>query len=223
MHLFIPFFYFLLSKEGPLENKDSVKQKWYSSLKAAKEKAAPVDGLASTLGKLSIDEAYHVQDMLIRARLQKGQKFIGWKVGATSQSVMRQLKIHEPIYGCMTSESDYSLLKKICASDFCKPAVEGEIAVILGKDLQGTGFTSADVINATAGIMGAVELVDCRTRGWKPAIEEAVAGMRCRSPGRPDRCRCLARQQTDEFRAVSQGRGTGVNGIVDRVLFYRAA
>jgi 2-keto-4-pentenoate hydratase len=175
MHLFIPFFYFLLSKEGPLENKDSVKQKWYSSLKAAKEKAAPVDGLASTLGKLSIDEAYHVQDMLIRARLQKGQKFIGWKVGATSQSVMRQLKIHEPIYGCMTSESDYSLLKKICASDFCKPAVEGEIAVILGKDLQGTGFTSADVINATAGIMGAVELVDCRTRGWKPAIEEAVA------------------------------------------------
>lgn len=158
-----------------MKNNDSVTQKWYSSLKAAKEKAAPVDDLASTLGKLSIEEAYQVQDMLIRARLQEGQRFVGWKVGATSQSVMRQLKIQEPIYGCMTSESHHSILKKICASDFCKLAIEGEIAVILGKDLKGAGFTSADVINATAGIMGAVELVDCRTRGWKPSLEEAVA------------------------------------------------
>jgi 2-oxopent-4-enoate/cis-2-oxohex-4-enoate hydratase len=158
-----------------LENKDSIKQKWYSSLQAAKENATPVDGLASSAGKLSIEEAYHVQDMLIEARLRKGHKFIGWKVGATSQSVMRQLKIDEPIYGCMTSESQFSFLQKVRASDFCKLAVEGEIALIMGEDLQEPGFTTADVISATAGIMGAVELVDCRTKGWKPSIEEAVA------------------------------------------------
>ena len=158
-----------------MENTDSIKQDWYSSLQAAKKNAAPVDSLVSSAGKLSIDEAYHVQDMLIEARLQKGQKFIGWKVGATSQSVMRQLNIHEPIYGCMTSDSNYSALKEVRASDFCKLAVEGEIALVLGKDLQGSGITIADVISATAGIMGAVELVDCRTKGWKPTIEEAVA------------------------------------------------
>ena len=162
-------------KEDPLGNKDKIKHNWCSSLRAAKEKAVPVDGLASRVGKLSMEEAYHVQDMLNEDRLQKGQKIIGWKVGATSQSVMRQLKIHEPIYGRMTSESHYSVLKKVCASDFCKLAVEGEIALILGKDLQGSGFTSADVISATTGVMGAVELVDCRTKGWKPSIEEAVA------------------------------------------------
>ena len=154
---------------------DAIINKWYRSLLAAKEDAEPINDLARDAGKLTVEGAYQVQEMLIDDRIHNGQQFIGWKVGATSQSVMRQLKIKEPIYGGMTSESCYSLLKKVRGSDFCKLAVEGEIAVVLGKDLQGTGFTSADVINATAGVMGAMELVDCRTKGWKPTIEEAVA------------------------------------------------
>jgi|GEM_PF-6623994 len=109
----------------PLDNQELIRQKWLNSLQGAKENAAPVDGLASSMGKLSIEEAYRVQDKIIAARLQKGQKHIGWKVGATSQSVMRQLKIHEPIYGCMTSDSCYSLLKKVHASDFYKLARSG--------------------------------------------------------------------------------------------------
>jgi hypothetical protein len=38
-----------------LENKDSIKQKWYSSLQAAKENAEPADSLISSAGKLSIE------------------------------------------------------------------------------------------------------------------------------------------------------------------------
>ena len=158
-----------------MKNIDAIRTNWYRALQAAKEMAEPIDSLAQNAGKLDIEAAYSVQEMLIDERLHRGQQFIGWKVGATSQSVMRLLSIHEPIYGGITSDSYYSHLKKIQVSDFCKLAVEGEIALVLGKDLQGTGFTSADVINATAGIMGAVELVDCRIKGWKPNIEEAVA------------------------------------------------
>ena len=158
-----------------MEDKKAIIQKWYDRLMAAGQNAEQADSLASSLGQLTMDEAYRVQEMLLETRLESGQKRIGWKVGATSQSVMRQLKIHEPIYGCMTSDSLYTSIKRVRTSDFCKLAVEGEIALVIGQDLKGTGFTAADIISATTGIMGAVELVDCRIKDWKPTIEEAVA------------------------------------------------
>lgn len=158
-----------------MENKKLLVQKWYSALIRAKEQATPIDSISSSLGDLSIEEAYDVQAMLMEDRIHRGERIIGWKVGATSYAVMNQLKINEPIFGCMTSVSDYPLFREVKASDFCKLAVEGEIAFVVAKTLRGPGITNADVLTATAGIMGAVELVDCRIKGWKPSIAEAIA------------------------------------------------
>jgi 2-keto-4-pentenoate hydratase len=135
----------------------------------------PTDNLSAAIGELSIAEAYEIQNMLVDDLIVKGEHIIGWKIGATSHSIMRQLKINEPILGCMTSGSHYSALEPVKASDFCKLAVEGEIAFIMGKNLRGPGITKADTVAATAGVMAAVELVDCRTTDWKPTITEAIA------------------------------------------------
>ncbi len=158
-----------------MQNKKLIKQTWYHNLLKAKEEAKSIASISSTLGDLSIEEAYDVQAMLVEDRISKGERIIGWKVGATSYAVMNQLKINEPIFGCITSSSDYPLSREVKASDFCRLAVEGEIAFVVTKNLRGPGITNADVIMATAGIMGAVELVDCRIKGWKPNISEAIA------------------------------------------------
>jgi 2-keto-4-pentenoate hydratase len=165
----------LIRQEVALETNDTIKQKWFESLLKAKNNARPTDNLGPTVGEVSTEEAYDIQAMLVEDRLQKGEHIIGWKVGATSLSIMNQLKITEPILGCMTSGSYYPLLQGLKASDFCKLAVEGEIAFIMGKNLRGPGITKADTITATAGVMGAVELVDCRIKDWKPSLTEAVA------------------------------------------------
>lgn len=158
-----------------MKNKKLLKQKWYRGLLKAKAKAEPIDSISKTLGDLSIGEAYDVQAMLVEDRINRGECIIGWKVGATSYAVMNQLKINEPIFGCITSSSYYPLFSEVKASDFCKLAVEGEIAFVIAKTLRGPGVTNADVLLATAGIMGAVELVDCRVKGWRPNIAEAIA------------------------------------------------
>lgn len=88
---------------------------------------------------------------------------------------MDQLEIEEPFLGCMTTRSEYSFLKEIKVSQFCKLAVEGEIAFVVEKTLKGPGVTRSDVIQATAGIMGAVELVDCRITDWQVTTAEAIA------------------------------------------------
>jgi 2-keto-4-pentenoate hydratase len=154
---------------------ETIKEQWYRSLLKAREESNPAASLSSTMGELSVDEAYEVQTRLIQYRIQKGERVIGWKVGATSQSVMDQLHLHEPIFGCMTSNSDYSSQTDIKSSNFCKLAVEGEIAFVLGTPLKGPDITNMDVIRATAGIVGAVELVDCRTTDWNMTTSEAVA------------------------------------------------
>ena len=152
-----------------------VQERWYQQLVEAGRKIEPVESLESTLGRLSVEEAYGVQDRIVADRLKEGERIIGWKVGATSLAVMEKLGINEPVFGCMTSSSVHSAHEPVKASAFCRLAVEGEIAFVMNKKLRGPGVTTADVLTAAAGVMGAVELVDCRVKAWKPTIAEAIA------------------------------------------------
>ena len=156
-------------------NRDSIKERWCAALWKAYEEAEPTDPLTSLTGELSVEEAYDVQAMLVEKKLGKGERIIGWKVGCTSQATMEQVKIDEPIFGCMTSGSHYFSVREVKASDFCKLGVEGEIAFVMEHPLKGPWITNSDVIMATCGVMGAVELVDSRTRDWKVNISEAIA------------------------------------------------
>jgi len=158
-----------------LENRDEIKRQWFNALLKATEEVRPIDSLSSAFEDLTMEEAYEVQEMVVKERLKKGERVIGWKIGATSRSVMDQLKINEPILGCMTTQSEHSFLHEVKASHFCRLAVEGEIAFVMGKPLKGPGITKTDVIQATAGIMGAVELVDCRIRDWQVTTPEAIS------------------------------------------------
>lgn len=160
---------------GKKDNHDTIKKGWFSALSKAYEEVSPTHPPSSTIGELSMEEAYEVQDMLVEDRIKKGDRIIGWKIGATSRAIMDQLKINEPIFGCMTSQSYYSALREVKASEFCRIAVEVEIALIMGKTLRGPGVTHAHVIMATSGAMGAVELVDCRIKDWQATLPEGVA------------------------------------------------
>jgi len=155
--------------------KDDIKRCWFAQLAKACEEKRPIDSLVSVCGEVPLEEAYDVQAMLIERKVGEGERIVGWKVGATSRHVMEQLGIREPILGCMTSGSCYSAVREVKASSFCKPAIEGEIAFVMSRPLSGTFVTKADVLSAVRGVMGAVELVDCRIRGWNTTTAEAVA------------------------------------------------
>jgi len=158
-----------------MTNKEEIKTQWFKALLKAKKERRSIDSPSSAFGAISVEDAYDVQDMLIKHMLEKDERIVGWKVGATSHAVMEQLKIKEPFLGCMTSRSEFSFLKEIKSSHFCKLAVEGEIVFVMGKSLKGPGVTRTDVIQATAGIMGAVEFVDCRITDWQVTTAEAIA------------------------------------------------
>ncbi|MBW2102525.1 MAG: fumarylacetoacetate hydrolase family protein [Deltaproteobacteria bacterium] len=154
---------------------EATRQAWYEDLLRAHAGGPPADSPAARHGALNLEEAYAVQARLVDHKVRSGERVIGWKVGATSRRVMNQLEIKEPIFGCMTSGGVVCDPAEVRASGFQRLAVEGEIAVVMKQDLSGPGVTTADVVSAAAGIMAAVELVDCRIAGWSPTVEEAVA------------------------------------------------
>lgn len=158
-----------------MANPESIKEKWLKNLLEAHRNKKSSESLIRSFGRLSEKEAYEIQFDLIQDRIDRKEIIIGWKVGATSYPIMKQIGIDEPIFGCMTTASDYTSRCSIKASEFCRLAVEAEIAFILKKNLKGPGVTSADVFGSTAYITGALELVDCRVTDWQPSITEAIA------------------------------------------------
>ena len=56
-------------------------------------------GDAASVNKLSIAEAYVVQDLVTRKRIEIGERVVGYKVGCTSTAIREQFGINEPING----------------------------------------------------------------------------------------------------------------------------
>ena len=63
---------------------------------------------------------------------------------------------------------------EIDASRLIAPRVEGEIAFVLGKDLDGD-VTAEGVLAATAAVAPALEIIDSRIADWRIALADTIA------------------------------------------------
>jgi len=137
----------------------------------------PIESITSREPDITIEDAYKIQDVLIKKRISEdGSKIIGKKIGVTSKVVMDMLGVHQPDFGYLLSDMIYSDGDEIDVSNkMIQPKAEGEIAFILKEDLMGPGVTNADVIKATKFVMPCFEIVDSRVKDWKIKIQDTVA------------------------------------------------
>ncbi|MET4578817.1 2-oxopent-4-enoate hydratase [Ottowia thiooxydans] len=143
----------------------------FEALKACRT----VEPLTSRHPEISIDDAYAIQQRMMKRRLDAGEKVVGKKIGVTSKAVMNMLGVFQPDFGWLTDGMVYNEGEAIEASTLIQPKAEGEIAFVLKKTLQGPGVTAADVLAATEGVMACFEIVDSRIQDWKIKIQDTVA------------------------------------------------
>ena len=112
----------------------------------------------------SLDEAYAVQAAVIQ---RLGHPTAGYKVGSTSKEAQRILGTTEP--GACPVPAPYlhaspARLTIVAAQG---PAIEGEFAFRLGKDLppRDAPYDRADVTDAVDAVAGAIEVVGSRLAG----------------------------------------------------------
>src|SRR5829696_4719949 len=105
-----------------------------------------------------------------RARLDAGDKPLGWKVGFGAPAVMETLGISAPLVGHLLESRLVASGAGVSFKGWSKPVIEPEIALYIGEDLPGGG-TPAQACAAIAGLGPAFELADLQ---YPPADAERI-------------------------------------------------
>jgi 2-keto-4-pentenoate hydratase len=134
--------------------------------------------IAPVRGTIAIDDmatAYAVQQANVDARVAAGERIVGRKIGLTSLAVQKQLGVDQPDFGALFAGMAYGDSQPMPLSRLIQAKVEAEIALVLERDLTQERHTFADIINATAYALAAIEVVDSRIQDWDIRFVDTVA------------------------------------------------
>jgi 2-keto-4-pentenoate hydratase len=154
---------------------DAVRREAADALAAAERDRSPIPPLRETWPELDVVDAYEIQLLNIRRRLDTGATINGHKVGLSSKAMQEMMGVDEPDYGHLLADMEVFESRPVPAGRYCYPRVEVEVGFILGEDLPGEGCTEQDVIDATEAVAPAIELIDSRILDWDIRIGDTIA------------------------------------------------
>ena len=145
------------------------------ALRAAEDDRVPIAALTETYAEIDVVDAYEIQLLNVRRRLDEGALIRGHKVGLSAKAMQQMLGVHEPDYGHLLDVMFVDESATVPADRFCQPRAEIEVAFVLGQPLRGPGVTAADVLRATDYVLPSIEIVDSRLAEWKIRIADTIA------------------------------------------------
>ena len=126
--------------------------------------------LSETYGDLTLEHAYAIQDALRAEFERRGERPIGWKLGATSPSGQAIMGVQEPACGFLLPVQ-YASGGEVPVSAFVNLGVEAEVAFRMRTELAGPGVTAATAALAVEGAMAALEVLDFMFSGTPRAAD----------------------------------------------------
>ncbi len=111
---------------------------------------------------MTIDDGYAIQREWVKLKLATGHTIKGRKIGLTSRAMQRASQIDEPDYAPLLDSMFIEAGSAIRADRFIAPRVEVELAFVLQKPLEGPNVSLFDVLDATACVTPAIEIIDAR-------------------------------------------------------------
>ena len=117
---------------------------------------------------MTIDDAYAIQHAWMQLKLRNGRTVKGHKIGLTSKAMQRAVNIAEPDYGTLLDDMFYRDGAVIPSGRFLQLKIEAELAFVLARPLSGPDCTLFDVLDATAYVTPALEILDARIQRVDP-------------------------------------------------------
>jgi len=131
-------------------------------------------GDAASVNKLSIAEAYVVQDLVTRKRIEIGERVVGYKVGCTSTAIRQQFGINEPINGKLFQPHILDSNARVDYSNYMNCAIEPEMILKIGKDLEGVSLSDEELINSIESVSPGIELHNFKFWVEPPSVQELI-------------------------------------------------
>lgn len=148
---------------------------WAAYLLAGVDERRELQAITKQVDELSVDDAYAVQAALLELQLARGDTLAGAKLGLTSAAKQEQMGVDAPVYGWVPSSSVLGSDGLVSLEELIHPRCEPEIVFRLGEDLAGPNVTAADVLDATAEVVGGIEIIDSRYEAFSFTLPDVIA------------------------------------------------
>ena len=116
--------------------------------------------LTARYPEMAIEDSYAIQKIWSDQRISQGARLVGHKIGLTSKVMQVATGITEPDYGVMFDDTVYASGAAIPTDHFSNVRIEVELAFVLAKPLSGPNTTIFDVLDATAYVVPALEVLN---------------------------------------------------------------
>ncbi len=124
--------------------------------------------------EITVDDAYLIQRELVKIKLARGDKIIGYKLAFTTRTKQRSMGISTVGFGYLFDYMKIDDGGELDLAGVIHPKAEAEIAFIIGEDLYGD-VSPYEVIEATKFVAPAIEFVDSRYKDFKFDLVDVIA------------------------------------------------
>lgn len=124
--------------------------------------------------ELTLADAYEVQRINTQRRLDRGERFIGRKIGLTSLAMQQQLGVDQPDYGVLTDAMVIPDGGVIAVAELVAPKLEPEYAFRIDTELP-PNPSLAQIDAAIGAVAVAIEVIDSRIADWRIGLVDTVA------------------------------------------------
>jgi len=149
-------------------------QELASVLLAAERERRDIPPFSDAEPDIDLATAYAAQRAFVQAKLDAGDRLVGYKLGLTSRNKQRAMGVDAPLYGRVTSSMLATYGDPIPLGRFIHPRVESEIAFLLKQDVTAPA-TVTSVLASTDLIYGAVDVLDSRYQDFRFTLSDVVA------------------------------------------------
>jgi len=148
------------------------------------DKAAHTQTAVEQLSKqhqFNEEEAYAIQAASIQKRYERGEQLIGLKLGFTSRAKMKQMGVHDMIWGRLTNTMLFEEGGSLPFQQFIHPRAEPEICFLVKQNIEGP-LNLLEAKNYIEAMAPAIEIIDSRYQNFKFSLEDVIAD-NCSSAG----------------------------------------
>ena len=125
--------------------------------------------------RLSVQEAWHLQTMVSELRQRRGERVVGFKIGAVCEGNQKLIGLDHPAWGRLWENEQHPDGATLYKKNFANPSMEAEFGIILNRDIEADKTSLEDVLLAIESVHPVIEIHNLVFRGESPNGAELLA------------------------------------------------